>query len=385
MIARIIYILLTITWLPECYLTHRLRKNGLLSSWKRLILWWLPTIIMTIFALKLALEPDFAPHDMQELLVYLFLLGVYIVPKAVYVITLLVCRKISCLKQHLLATAMAAGTISLVLYGVFVETDKIQVENLELEFDDLPQAFDGYRIVHISDIHAGSYVGERQDKLARTIDTVNRLGADAILFTGDLQNARAEEITEKQEILQRLSAKDGVFSVLGNHDYSDYLCTDDPVVKHKNEHQTIVEQRKMGWKVLLNEHQKLYRGQDSIVIAGLENASKKQAYSHEDIPRAMDGIEETAFVVMMQHNPWLWRTQILPNTHAQLTLSGHTHGGQINLLGLRLTRLTYREDKGLYQQEGRYLFVTSGLGGVFPFRLGMPSEIAVITLKRKKH
>ena len=99
----------------------------------------------------------------------------------------------------------------------------------------------------------------------------------------------------------------------------------------------------------------------------------------------MDGIEETAFVVMMQHNPWLWRTQILPNTHAQLTLSGHTHGGQINLLGLRLTRLTYREDKGLYQQEGRYLFVTSGLGGVFPFRLGMPSEIAVITLKRKKH
>ena len=311
---------------------------------------------------------------------FFFLMGLVVVP----LVVALICRWLLPRKYYLKVISVLTLLIwGLVGYGYFVGFEQLEIREIEYACSDLPEAFDGYRIVHFSDAHIGTYTGSRQWLLQRAVDTINALRPDIVLFTGDLQNIYPDELDVQVPILSQLKAHDGVMSVLGNHDYAVYQDCDESQKQRNNKH-TIQSERKMGWTLLLNENRIIRRDSDSIVVAGMENWGKmKRMPRRGDVKKSLTGISDSAFVVMLQHDPTCWREKILPECKAQLTLSGHTHGGQVSLLGLSPASLSYDEWGGVYEQDGRTLIVSTGLGALIPFRLGMPGEIVVITLRKK--
>lgn len=311
---------------------------------------------------------------------FFFLMGLVVVP----LVVALICRWLLPRKYYLKVISVLTLLIwGLVGYGYFVGFEQLEIREIEYACSDLPEAFDGYRIVQFSDAHVGTYTGSRQWLLQRAVDTINALRPDIVLFTGDLQNVYPDELDVQVPILSQLKAHDGVMSVLGNHDYAVYQDCDESQKQRNNKH-TIQSERKMGWTLLLNENRIIRRDSDSIVVAGMENWGKmKRMPRRGDVKKSLTGISDSAFVVMLQHDPTCWREKILPECKAQLTLSGHTHGGQVSLLGLSPASLSYDEWGGVYEQDGRTLIVSTGLGALIPFRLGMPGEIVVITLRKK--
>ena len=270
-------------------------------------------------------------------------------------------------------------------YGFLFGFQQFRVQYVEYASADLPAAFDGYRIVQFSDAHVGSLNGSRQWMVQRAIDSINAQHADAIVFTGDMQNIWPDELPPEISCFRHLRAKDGVFAVLGNHDYACYQDCDE-AEKQANCEKTIKAFRDMGFDLLLNEHRILRRDSDSIVIAGMENWGVVQRMPRKgDVRKTLTGItiNPSPFIVMLQHDPTCWREKILPECKAQLTLSGHTHGGQISLFGMSPVVLKYREWGGMTYEGSRAIFVSTGLGGLIPFRLGLPGEIVVITLRKK--
>lgn len=288
---------------------------------------------------------------------------------------------------------LGAGVIAVAayIYGLTIGVGKIHVTHVDLSFKDLPAAFDGYRILQVSDLHLGTFDGWRESILRDEMDSIRRQQADIICFTGDLQNMRPQEVEKMQDVLR--TAMDGkqtpVLSVLGNHDYAQYV-RHTPSIEASMMKQLITEESdSLHWSVLRNDHLTFYRQgpatkKDSIVFVGTENDGLPPFPERADWTKAMHGIDKSAFVIALQHDPSAWERNILPKTSAQLTLSGHTHGGQMQILGWRPTMLSQHEDFGLYTKGGRYLYVTAGLGGLVPFRLNMPNEIVVITLHVKK-
>ena len=271
-----------------------------------------------------------------------------------------------------------------VLYhGVFVGPCGLDVRRVEIVSADLPAAFDGYRIVQFSDAHVASFTAHRRQLLQEAVDSMLAQHADLIVFTGDLQNKLPDDITPYVEQLSRLKARDSVFAVLGNHDYPMYVDCD-PYTKQDLLETTASLESKMGWCLLSNHHRIIRRGNDSIVIAGMENDGEGRFPQLGNINHALYGLSRQTFIVMLEHDPTAWRRKILPECHAQLTLSGHTHGGQLSLLGLSPAAFNYQEHSGMYHIGHRAMNVSTGLSGVVPFRVGVRPEIVVITLKRKK-
>lgn len=277
---------------------------------------------------------------------------------------------------------LACVIIGLVIYGMTFGFSQIEVRQIEFASKDLPEAFDGYRIVQFSDAHVATFDGWLDDMVPQIVDSINNQKADMIVFTGDLQNLRPDELAPKVAQLRQLHAPDGVYSILGNHDYATYLDCDE-ATKKKNDQKTQQLERKM-WTLLMNENRIIRRDSDSIVIAGMENwGVQKRMPRNGDVRKTMKGISPKSFTVMLQHDPNAWRAKILPECNAQLTLSGHTHGGQFSLFGWTPANFTYSECFGTYYEGDRAICVSSGLGGLIPFRLGQPGEIVVITLKKK--
>jgi len=192
-----------------------------------------------------------------------------------------------------------------------------------------------------------------------------------------------QEIERHATLLSKIKAPDGVFSVLGNHDYAEY--TDLPYeVEYENQIRTIaVQERQLGWTVLVNARRYVRRGNDSIVIAGMENDGEDRFPQLGNLGNALYGVKRSDFIVMLEHDPSSWRRKILPKSHTQLTLSGHTHGMQFSLFGWSPMSLLGKECMGLYRIGDRALYVSKGLGGVIPFRFGATGEIVVIKLKKK--
>ena len=312
---------------------------------------------------------------------FFMIMGLVVVP----LLLVFLCRWLMP-RRHWRKGAIACTLIiwGLVLYGHLVGYQQLEVHRYDYVSADVPQAFDGYRIVQFSDAHVGTMTGYRQSLLQRAIDSINALNPDVIIFTGDLQNLHPFELQEHMETLRRLHAKDGVYSILGNHDYPTYLDCDEET-KAALVEQTIKLERKMGWKLLLNEHSIIRRDSDSIVIAGMENWGKMKRMPRKgDVKKTLAGLTgEQPFIIMLQHDPSAWDEKILPECQAQLTLSGHTHGGQFEFLGWSPASLSYEEWGGWTYKDGRALYVSTGLGALIPFRLGMPGEIVQITLKTK--
>ena len=290
-------------------------------------------------------------------------------------------------------TTIACTIILWVLtgYGFLIGFQQFEVHHIEYASADLPEAFDGYRIVQFSDAHIASMTGMHQWMVQRAIDSINTQHADAIVFTGDMQNIYPDELPSQASYMRQLKAKDGVFAVLGNHDYATYQNCDE-AEKTANCEKTVKALRNMGFDLLLNEHRIIRRDSDSIVIAGMENwGVVKRMPRKGDVKKTLAGLisqhlspnTQHPFIIMLQHDPSCWREKILPECEAQLTLSGHTHGGQVSLFGWSPVAMRYHEWGGMTYEGSRAIFVSTGLGALIPFRLGLPGEIVVITLRKK--
>lgn len=389
MISRIYILLILAIVLPFFYVDYgMMRERWRGCKWKRL-LWWLPCIGMLVYTSLLARLRSFAPLETWQLFLYLLLLGVIIVPAAVFALcsmTGALCkRKGWARRNHGRRVGMMLGVVCmlLVVYGAFFGGKGVNVRHVEYSSDHLPASFDGYRIALFSDAHVGSYIWGSMGRLQDVVDTLNAQHAQMIAFVGDLQNMHPDELLPAMPVLKKLSARDGIFSVLGNHDYGDYLRAD-AVTTQKNHQLMLDRQKEMGWCLLIDDNRVIRHNGDSIFVAGMQNDGKVPIPVKGNPEKAMKGVPQEAFTVMLEHDPTSWRRTVLPRTSAQLTLSGHTHGGQLNIAGISPAAITYNEYDGMYNDEsGRALFVTSGIGGFVPFRIGIKPEVVVITLHRK--
>lgn len=383
MIARISIIILLVTLLPDIYIYRRYVKRRLGNVWAR-IAWWLPTLLITVSTIGVSLTRDFAPHNLTLFNTYLFITALVVLPKFSFVLCSLagrLARRMLKLRRNwgnYVGLVLVLAELYILFHGTMVGTDRLNVRQVTIEFDDLPKAFDGYRIAQFTDVHLGSM---KDELMLRAVTAIDDMRPDLIVFTGDILNMGPDELPRFAQTLKRLKAKDGVMSVLGNHDYSRYVNLP-PDEALRNERMTRDFETSVGWQLLLNDNRIVRRGSDSIVIAGGENDGRPPFPAKADLKKAMRGIHAKSFVVMLQHDPSAWRRHILPLTNAQLTLSGHTHGGQISLFGLRPTELVGKEDDGLYVEGKRKLFVSTGLGGFVPFRFYMNPEVVEITLKK---
>ena len=264
-------------------------------------------------------------------------------------------------------------------YAIIIERNTFKVNEIELSFRDLPEAFDGYRIAHISDIHARSF-SKRTASLEKAVGKINALRPDLIAFTGDLITITPDELAGAAPLLRGLTAPDGVVSVLGNHDYCTRLHAD-----RSPDAEGLAElcrlEREMGWKLLLNESTLVRRGSDSLYVVGVENVTTSPYFpSTGDLGKASEGTEGT-FRILLTHDPTHWDAEVLGKDFP-LTLSGHTHAGQATLFGWSPAELMFSRVRGLFCEGGQYLYVNSGLGeSIFPGRFCARPEISIITLR----
>ena len=391
MITRIAILLILMAVVPDLYIDRRfLRRIKGRRAMLRRLLWWLPTLGMIAYTMVFVFDRQFAPSDIKILNVYLFLVGLLITPKCLFALCSAIGWGVKKMIRRKANYGNIVGVVMVVLnwyvlfYGSFVGFDQITVREMTYESAELPEAFDGYRIVQFSDAHVGTYIGGREHLLSAVVDTINAQSPDMVVFAGDLQNREPQEIRPFVDVLGGIKAKDGVFSVIGNHDYADYIEAT-PYIKAENEKETRELERKMGWRLLVNEHEVVRRGTDSIVIAGLDNDGDGKKFPQRgDVRKALEGVSDSAFVVMAEHDPTCWRRKILPESRAQLTLSGHTHAMQFMIGNWSPASFVYKEWGGLFSEGARALIVSTGIGGFIPFRFGVPGEIVVITMRRLK-
>jgi len=287
-----------------------------------------------------------------------------------------------------IALGIAAIPFASLLYGMFQGKYNFKVLKYALEFDDLPEEFHNYTITQISDVHSGSF--DNKNKIEYAINLINEQKSDAIMFTGDLVNNTADEMTPWKDIFGTLKAKDGVFSVLGNHDYGDYVSWENAQAKQQNLKQLENIQKEMGWDLLKNEHRLIQRGHSKIAIVGVENWGEGGFKKAGDLGLAGQGLSQSDFKILLSHDPSHWKSVVKKDAkNYQLTLSGHTHGMQfgIEIPGwIKWSPVKYRYENwaGIYESVGRYINVNRGFGYLgYPGRVGIWPEITVIQLKKR--
>lgn len=285
------------------------------------------------------------------------------------------------------ALGVAAVPFASLLYGMYQGKYNFRVLKHTLQFDDLPDAFDGYRITQISDIHSGSF--DNYEKIAYGVNLINEQGSDAIMFTGDMVNNVASEMLPWKELFGQLRAKDGVFSVLGNHDYGDYIDWNSAAEKEQNLNDLKQIQKEMGYDLLLNESRFIEREGQRIALVGVENWGKGGFKKAGDLNMASKNVRPDDFKILMSHDPSHWDEVVLKDdNHYHLTLSGHTHGMQFGVeipgwVKWSPIKWRYRHWAGVYKELGRYINVNRGFGYLgYPGRVGIWPEITVIELKK---
>ncbi len=273
-----------------------------------------------------------------------------------------------------------------IIHGIGWGRFRFTVHHSEITFNDLPEAFDGLRIVQLSDAHLGGFFSHRE-KLEEVVEIVNEIKPDLLLFTGDMVNNFASEMNGWTDLWSRMGARLGKYSVLGNHDYGDYSDWDSPQKKAINFQEILRHQQAMGFTVLRNENIPIESNGQRIYLAGVENWGMPPFKRYGDLAKAMKGIPEDGFVVLMSHNPDHWNHGVLDDGRISLTLAGHTHGFQIGIeigpIKVSPSQLMYKYWAGLYRDGNQYLYVNRGLGYLaFPSRVGMWPEITLLELKK---
>lgn len=382
MILRIALLLVVLLVLPALYIDRAfVRRPG----WRLLL--WSPNALLALATLWFVLFEGFGDNEVVLKGLYLVVLLAVTVPETLFALLSLAGRlsRSRGVRRAFNAAGLTAGgaTCVLIVYGYAVGPYQLTVRQATYASADVPPAFDGYRIVQLSDLHLGTFT-TRPSTVGEIVDSVNALHPDLIAFTGDLVNYHAEELAPFQSELARLSAPDGVVSILGNHDYMSYYDWPGEAARQANVRQLVRRQRAMGWRLLLNEGLVVRRGTDSIAVLGVENDGTPPFPQRGDLARAQRDLERAGFKLLLSHDPTHWRRSVLPTTDVDLTLSGHTHGMQLKFGTFSPAAWFYPEWGGLYHDGPRALHVSLGAGEVLmPFRLGAWPEINVITLRRK--
>lgn len=310
---------------------------------------------------------------------------VFLVPSLLFAVVWVIgrlCRYKIRYRPYLFSSlVLAVLLIVLMGWGYYYRLSFYNINKVEFSHKDVPAGFDGYRIVHISDLHLDGWKGH-EEKLARILCEIDSLQPDVVCFTGDLVSLSPDELTPFLGCLSRIEAKDGVFSVLGNHDYFPYRRNiSDEEREERVRRLSAMQRDSLGWHLLLNENFKLRRGGDSISVMGCENQSVgfHSVVKRGDLMKTMEGAD-AKMKILMTHDPTQWRKEVVGKTDTQLTLSGHTHALQMRVLGFTPSKWFYPECDGLYEEGKQSLYVNIGLGGTLPMRLGATPEITLITL-----
>ena len=376
-----IILLFVVVALPDFYIWWQYVK-GRKTIYS--LLYWLPLII-TATSFVLGIEGVLV-RIMLRIFFVLFLC--ISIPKLLFTIVSLIGRFLgifmpkALLVRNTIACAVAVVVVCCALYGFTDGWKRLVIDEFTVESTKIPPAFNNYRIVQISDLHVGTY--ERDPAvLDSVVAEVNSLDPDVILFTGDLINFRPDELNPYMRVLSKFSAKDGVYSIMGNHDYCYYDKDATPQEIEKRIEDLKQRQREMGWDLLLNENRVIERNGQKIAIIGVENDSKPPHPQLGDLQKAMQGLPPDAYMVLMTHDPSHWRREVLPTTDIPLTLSGHTHAMQVKIGDLSPAQLIYGEWGGRYKEKEQMLNVNTGTGQNVPFRFGAWPQITLIILKSK--
>lgn len=385
-IFELFLLFIALTGLPDWYI-----YRTYIRTWKKKamrMLYWIPSILLLLGMVYVFGSFKAKPESMNLLGIFLITFLTINVPKIVFSLLSLLFRAIlpkskGQIVGNCIAGASALFVMGYILYGAFFGTENFQIRETTILSKDLPKGFENYRIVQISDIHCGSWAGDTK-ALQKAVNLINDQEPDLIVFTGDLVNNIATELDEFMPILSQLKAKDGVYSVLGNHDYAMYIPWESPEKKEQNLIALKQKQADMNWILLNNRHVKLYQNGDSLALIGVENCGRPPFPNYARFPEAMEGTEGM-FKVLLSHDPSSWRREVLPETDIQLTLSGHTHAMQTKIFGFSPAVWVYPEYEGLYTEGKQMLYVNIGLGHLmYPLRLGAWPEITLLTLKREE-
>ena len=376
----ILLIIALIFILPDLYISLALMRG---AAWWAHLLLWLPAILA--FGTILSVRYGGLTNIRTE--VFIFLLLCIGLPQFIFVLFSVLGKLIGLAWYPALTVDNGVGiligaTISLAaLYGMTFGWKQLTVKQVDLTFDNLPAQFDGYRIAQLSDLHVGSY-GSRTAFLEKVVHTVNAEQPDLIVFTGDLINTSSDEIVPFERVLSALRAKDGVMSVLGNHDYGLYGMKERPADPREGAVKVVEAERRMGWDLLLNEHRIFIRNGAQIAVIGVENTGKPPFPEIGDLQGALAGLSDSTFKILLSHDPSHWRMEVLPTTDIPLMLAGHTHAAQVKIGSWSPVQWMYNEWSGLYQEGNQQLYISEGVGGTIPFRLGTKPEIIVFTLHK---
>lgn len=285
-----------------------------------------------------------------------------------------------------LGLLLAAIPFSSFIYGIIQGRYNYKVLKYQLSFKDLPETFDGFTITQISDIHSGSFTNK--EKVQYGVDLINEQQSDVILFTGDIVNNKAAEMDNWIDVFGQLKAKEGKYSILGNHDYGDYMNWESKEAKAENFEAVKEIHAKIGFDLLLDEHRYLRKDNDKIALLGVENWGR--GFNQKgDLKKASEKVQKDDFKILMTHDPSHWEYMVKKDDfNYQLTLSGHTHGLQMGIeipgfIKWSPSKYVYKQWAGLYEEFGRYINVNRGFGyHAFPGRVGIWPEISVIELKK---
>ena len=353
--------------------------------WRTLLL--LAPTLLSLACLGLLLCHVRVPQLMQAAFVLLICISI---PKLVFVLTALTGKALGIALPAAEAPTVRIGiwlavlTAAVQIYGSAWGWQRLQVKRQQLYLQGLPPAFDAYRVVQLSDLHLGTYGGDTAF-MARLVDSVNSLRPDLIVFTGDMVNTSAAEAVPYVQVLRRLRARDGVLSVLGNHDYMTYQPGLSPAGQRAELQTLLRAQQLMGWQVLNNAHKAIVRQGDTLYVAGVENVGKPPFPTRGNLDKALRDIPPQACTLLLSHDPWHWRNGVVDNKmQPVLTLSGHTHALQMQIGSFSPARWLMPEWGGLYSEGAQQLYVSTGIGGSVPYRLGAWPQIEFFTLHPAK-
>lgn len=365
------------------------------KQWSRFYLY--SSIVLILFLVVVVCLPRRSGSD-DSLSAVMWLLFGYLsvyLPKVLFMLVdAVACIPMLWKGKRIRILTMAGALLSVVLcgsmwWGALVNRFVLDVEEVELVVPGWPEKYDNYKIVQFSDLHLGTYHGDTTF-IAEMVEVINSRHPDAIMFTGDIVNRRAEELEPFVNTLSGLIAHDGVYSILGNHDYGDYVKWESDSLKKENLEKMVKLQSDMGWRLLRNEHSWLYQGwTDSLLIVGVENWGDAPFPKYGSLEKAYPTMGDEVNKILLTHNPAHWEKEVMnrDSVNVALTLSGHTHAMQISALGFSPASWRYDKWGGLYSDElGRQkLYVNIGIGTVgIPMRLGATPEITVITIRRQR-
>ena len=394
-------ILLAVFFIIEIYVYQAIR-NITTNNYIR-IGYWVFTLLAYGIILYWILTFNKASRDHQQIQLMVSAVMIFVFPKLLSLIFLLIGDftrfvefgfKYFTAKENyfperrkfISTTALAAAGIfsALAIDGIIFGKYRHTVRKVKLRFKNLPESFKGYKIVQISDVHSGSFFNPQ--KLQKAIDLINEQDADVVLFTGDMVNNYADEFKPFIPLFKSIKAKDGKFSILGNHDYGDYGAWNSREEKAQNIPTLKYYQAEAGFKMLRNENIALEKNGEKIYLLGVENWGIKPFPQYGDLDKALKGVPEDAIKVLMSHDPTHFDEVVKKHkTNVHLTLSGHTHGMQFGLdlknIKWSPVKFKYKKWADLYESEGKYLYVNRGFGVIaYPGRVGINPEITVIEL-----